>query len=225
MAKLGDRHVSRLHLHIPPAGGWIARCNLIKGAPPAAGPATLTIGDLQLVGRVLPSRGGTDTPDNPSAVIAGGYGWRTLLTTPGKYQSPTNVRLTTVVRDLAAAAGEAYVAPAEAFLGPSYGWDASTSLRPMRARAVLADLVARGALPTWRVQPTGETVFTPWPTLPAADAFGRITDRALDRGVRFVALDNAVRAWLPGATVQGVSIARVVFIEEDSELRAEVWEQ
>lgn len=233
MSRLGSRNVTRLHAHIPPAGGWIARCNLDKGAPPAPGPVTLTIGDLQIVGAVLPSRGGLDSPDNPAVVVAGGYGWHAPLMTAGKYRSASNVRLTTVIRDLAAAAvyqggpvtGEAYVAPPEVFLGPFYGWEAHTPSRPVRGRMVLADLVARGAIPTWRVQPAGQTVFTTWPAAPAADAFGRIVDRNLARGLRLAKLDNAVAAWLPGATVQGVAIARVTFIEEDAELRAEVYEQ
>jgi len=221
MSYLGARRVLDLEGTIPPVGGYLFAGHLTDGAPPAAGASTLTLGDLTIAGAILPGRGGTDSPDKPSFVFAGGYGWRTLLPAPGaSWSSPTSVRLSTVLGSLAAICGESFDAPTEAKLGPSYGWAAG-----VRGRAVLADLVARSAISTWRVDPkTGRTTFAPWSTLGPADAHGRIEDRMLAFGGREVALDNAVAAWLPGATVQGVTIARVVFRERAQELRAEVWD-
>lgn len=221
MSTLNGRRLTDLELHVPPAGGWLGTGHLESGASLAAGAATLVLGDLTLVGAVLAGRGGTDSPDRPSFVIAGGAGWRTPLPAPGgTYESPSGVRLRTVLVDLARAAGEAYDTPPEVSLGGAYGWDAGTPVD-----AVLADLFARGAVAApWRAQPNGRTTFTAWPTLGAADTKGQIVDRRLERGLREVALTSAVAAWMPGATVQGTSIRRVTFKETSNELRALVWE-
>jgi hypothetical protein len=219
MAFLGARSLMDFELAIPPSGGWMLRGHLESGAPPAPGAATVTIGDLVMPGSILPDRGGTDSPDQPAVVVAAGYGWRTVLPR-GDFASPTGVRLTTVLAALAAVCGEPYTVPPELKLPSAYGWAAGT-----RGRQVLAELVARGALPWWRVDPaTGRTTFTPWPALGAADAHGVILDRDLVTGRRMVALSTSVRAWLPGATVQGVGIARVDITEHDGETRAVVWE-
>jgi hypothetical protein len=219
MAFLGMRSLMDLELDIPPGGEWMLRGHLESGAPPVAGPVTVTVGDLVLVGRVLADRGGLDAPDFPAVVVAGGYGWRTVLPM-GAFESPGGVRLSTVLGALADLCGETYRVPPELKLPSSYGWTAGT-----RGRQVLAELVSRGALPWWRVDlASARTVFAPWPTLGAADAHGVIEDRDLAEGARYVALSGSVAAWLPGATVQGATIARVQFRERDGETRATVWE-
>jgi hypothetical protein len=219
----GARRITDLECTIPPAGGWTCTGHCDSGPPLATGPTSLVIGDLTLVGAVLPGRGGTDSPDHPAFVMQGGAGWRTLLAAKS-YKSPNNVRLSTVLGDLSALTGETVDQPADAVLGPVYGWDASTPVRPLRARAILAELVARGAIPTWRVAPNGHTRFDPWPAGGAADAHGTIEDRQLARGVRYVALSGSVAAWLPGGTVQGVTIGRTTFREHGGELKLEVWD-
>lgn len=223
MSSLGDRQVVRATVAIPPAGGWFANAVLESGAMPAPGPATLKIGDLSLVGRVLAGRGGLDVAQRPHVVLAGGAGWNAFLPVEARYGSPAGVRLLTLLQDLAALAGEPYDAPTDAVVADAYGWSASSSTAPLRARAVLADLVARGAIPTWRVEPGGRTRFDPWPSGVAADAAGRVVSRALDVGVRHVALDTRVRAFLPGGTLEGATIARLVLQDQGNQLRAEVW--
>ncbi len=221
MSRIAGRRTTDLDAHIPPAGGWRAQGHLDSGAPLALGAATLTIGDLDLVGTVTDSY--LDAPEHPMFVLEGGAGWNKLLPAPGaSYSSPSGVRLSTVLRDLAELAGELYDAPPEAKLDTSYGWDASTE-KPIRARHVLDDLVARKAIPTWRVAPNGRTRFDAWPSLPAADALGVIEDREMAQGVRDVALQASVAAWLPGATVQGARILRLELHETGAELRAKVW--
>ena len=94
------------------------------------------------------------------------------------------------------------------------------------ASDVLADLVRRGFLPTWRVEPfSGRTVWSAWPALTFADGKGRITSRARDRGRRTVGLDVQVAAFLPGATLEGVAIARTLLHAEAEDLRAEVYDR
>lgn len=221
MSTLGIQRVTDLEGTIPTAGGYVFTGHLDRGPAPAPGPTVLTLGDLRLIGSVLPSRGGLDSPDRPAFAFAGGAGWRNLLPGPGgSYASPTAVRLSTVLAALAAVSGEAYDAPPDTSLGMGYGWDAGTP-----CDAVLADLVARKAVPTWRVDPaTGHTRFDPWPSIGAADSYGQIEDRRLARGARDVALTTRVAAFVPGATLHGALIERVVLIERGDELRAHVYD-
>ncbi len=220
MATANGRRITNLQLQIPPAGGWTLTARLQDGAPLAPGPLVLIVGDLTLHGTTPAGRGGLDSPAQPSVVAYGGAGWRLPLPAPGgAFASPGGVRLSTVLDALAAGAGEAYDAPAEGKLGPAYGWDEGT-----RGSVVLAELVRRRAVPSWRVAANGRTRFDPWPSLPAADAHGTVEDRDLARGVRHVALSGSVAAWLPGATVQGVRIARVTISERDSETKVSAWD-
>lgn len=230
MSTLAGRRTTDLQLHFGESGGTIATGHLESGAPLEVGAATLVLNDLALPGRVVESA--LDSPERPMFVFEQGAGWNTLLPAPGAaYKAPGKVRLSTVLRDLAELAGEAYATPGsglpgaadEALLEQEYGWDASTE-RPVRARHVLDDLVARGAIPTWRVDPfTGRTRFDTWPALPAADVHGVIGDRDLANSWRDVALSTSVAAWLPGATVQGETIVRLNLVESAKELRAKVW--
>lgn len=223
MSTLQGRRVSDVTLHVPSAGGWWADVTLDVGPVPEPGPAALVIGDLTLQGSVLGDRRGFDGPDLPSCVVAGGAGWRSLITRAGEYSSPAGVRLSTVLRDLAAAAGEAIEAPPERLLGTAYGWSAATSGAPRMLRGVLDELVSRGAVPTWRVDPNGATSFSAWPTLPPTETVGRIMRRRVTEGVRYVGLDTRVAAFLPGATIEGVPIRRVIYRDVAGALTAEVW--
>ncbi|HSN15621.1 MAG TPA: hypothetical protein VLT61_13395, partial [Anaeromyxobacteraceae bacterium] len=230
MSTLNGQRLVRASVHIPPSGGGWADVSLEQGALPS-GKVTLRLGDFSFVGGVDLDRTGFDQSASPRVVVRGGAGWEAKLTAPGAYTSAGNVRLSTVLRDLAALAtytggpstGEAYDAPPEALLGPGYGWDASTD-RPIRARDVLADLVRRGAIPTWRVDPaTGHTRFDAGPAGGACDPFVTIIDRDRSRGVRYLGLTEAVKCVLPGNTVEGATIERVDIIEDARELRAQVW--
>ncbi len=212
---------------IPPAGSWIADLALDSTLLPALAAATLTIGDLVLVGRCTQA-GMDDHPTGgarPRVTVEGGAGWGTLLTRAGSYGPVAGgVRLSTVLRDLAALCGETYDPPKEALLPERYRWPASTPREPVTGRAVLADLMARGAIPTWRVDPaTGKARFDAWPSLGAADASVRVMRRNLARGRRSLGLDTRVHAVLPGATIEGVVIRRLRLHEDARKLGAEVY--
>ncbi len=188
------------------------------------GAAVLTIGDVSLTGRILPKRGGLDAPDLPVAIVAGGHGWGTEMPYAGKYASDAGVRLATVLNDVAKIAGELYVAPNDVRLGTWYEWTESTRIATVLARDVLSDLVQIGAIPTWRVAPTGLTRFDAWPSIGAADSFCRITSRDLASGLRSVGLDGVVSAFFPGATLEGVTISSLVIDESSGVLSAEIWD-
>lgn len=223
MSTLRGQRISSVELHVPWAGAWWADVLLEVGAVPAPGPAELKIGDLTLQGSVLADRRGLDGPDQPTCVVTGGAGWRSLLTQPGEYSSPVGVRLSTVLRDLASLAGEPYDAPAEVLLGAAYGWSAATASAPRRARGVLDELVSRRAIPTWRIAPSGRTTFTAWPSGTVADVAGRVMSRNLTEGLRHVGLDTRVAAFLPGGTIEGSLIRRVIVKDTAGSLSAEVW--
>lgn len=229
MSTLGAAPVLELHsLHIPPAGGWLADLSLDATTLPALALATLTIGDLDLVGTVT-SAAFDDHPlggARPRVTLEGGAGWGLPLARRGAYSGGA-LRLSTVLRDLAGLAGELYDAPAVDVLLPSdYGWPASTPRERVTGRAILADLMTRGAIPTWRVDPaTGRTRFDAWPLTGPADATGRVVKRNLTRGRRTVGLDARVAAWLPGGTVEGVAIRRLWLSETRSKLEGWVYER
>lgn len=222
MSTLRGLSLISARVFIPPAGAWWAKCVLSSGGAPALGPADLVIGDLTLRGTVAIS--GVDTPDAPSCVVYGGAGWRTLLPREGRYSAPGGVRLLTVLADLARLTQETYDAPADALLPASYQWPASADGAQIRASAVLDDLVTRGAIPTWRVDPaTGRTRFDAWPSIGAADGRAQITDRDLRIGVRHLGLDGRVAALLPGATLEGAPIRRLVIDDMAGATTAEAW--
>lgn len=229
MSTLGGASVLECVLYMPFSGGWRATVSLDSTTLPPLGATVLTMGDLNLPGRVirtdfddaLNSSGGA----RASAVVRGGAGWRLPVIRAGNY-SASSVRLSTVIQDVASMAGESYVLPSDQPLGEAYTWQASTPIAPVRCEDILSDLVARGYLTTWRVDPTsGATRFDAWPSIGAADTRGRILSRALAHGRRTVGLDVAVSPFLPGATLEGVAIHHTVFREESGQLRADVYAQ
>ncbi len=230
VGSLNGHRTARIDAHVPPSGGWLADVALESGGVLPPGPAVLVIADLTLHGAIL--RGGNDGPDQPRMVLAGGAGWRRLLPVAGAYDSPGEVRLSTVLRDLAAlatypggpASGEPYDGPADVQLGDAYEWDAAAPTRPTRARTVLADLIARGVLSSWRVATNGRTRFDAWPSTGAVDGLGRINPRNSARGMKHIGLDVKAAAFLPGCTVEGILTARTVFHEDGSSISCETWE-
>ena len=105
MSTVGTAHAHTLRLTVPQYGQWRLDAVLEGGAAPAEG-ATVSalVGDLALTGRVL--RAGNDAPDRPHVIVIGGLGWERPLATPVAYQSDAGIMLSTVLRDLAARAGE-----------------------------------------------------------------------------------------------------------------------
>ena len=223
MSTLGAATIKSATIHIPPSGGWLADVVLLADPAPT-GQQTITIGNLSLVGTVLPGRGGDDIADRPHVTVAGGAGWGSLIARPGSYYFAGGVRLSAVLRDLATAAGEPYDAPADSTLGKAFSWDAATPQVPRRLRSVLSDLVALRAIPTWRVAPNGRTRFDAWPATGEAKKLGEVISRNLGPGIRRIGLDARVSDFLPGATVEGVRVARTIIVETSGKLFADVWE-
>ena len=224
MSSLGGQTIARIYeAMIPPGGGWLADFILETGPLPTVGARLpLVIGDLTLAGGTV-LRAGFDVPDQARVTVAGGGGWRALLAR-ASYQSGGGVRLSTVLRDLASIAREPYDAPPDTTLGNAWGWPGSEPTAPVDARAALAALVRHKAIPTWRVPPSGTTSFARWPKGADCTTLGRIVGRDLSRGMRRVELDTRSAPFLPGATIEGATIRRVVFREESRMLTVEAWE-
>ncbi len=238
MSSLDGRATLRAEITVPPSGAWYADLTLVAGVLPALGPATLTFMDLALPGAV--TLAGYDIPDQPRVVVEGGAGWGRALPRAGSYQAPGGVQLLTVLRDLAGlatypggpATGEAYDAPADVRL-PVYSWPASHRRLPVYGRTVLADLVERGQLATWRVHvggvgdaSNGRTRFDDWPAIGAADAAGvLLSPRDLERGMRRYGLATRAAPFLPGATADGITIRRAVFSETAKAAQVKVYDR
>lgn len=227
MSTLNGQRVLELRtLEFPPAGVWWANLTLESGAPPAVGSrATLTVADLSLPGTIL--RAGSDVPQRPDIVVVGGAGgWGAQIASVGSFAASAGVRLSTVLRALALATGETFDAPPDVTIGACYSW--SRAVPPLDRRtydSIANDLARRGAAPSWHVVPsTGHTAWTSWPALPEAAGRVRVTDRDLSRGVRMCGLDVAAACLLPGATLEGATVARLTLTESSSAgLRASVW--
>lgn len=214
----------RIRLDVPPSGGWIAVAALASGPVPELGAGALVVGDLTLIGKA--TRADEDSPDQPVVVIAGGAGWEAPLGRKGAYGASGGVRLSTVLADLCRLAGEPYDAPADVSLGDTYGWPASTARLPISGRTVLADLVSRGAIPAWRVDPpSGRTRFDAWPSLGSADKIARVLHRNMARGARRIGLDGSVAALLPGSSIEGAQTRRLTVFDAAGAMTAEVREQ
>lgn len=227
MSDLVGLRIVRAEVSIPPTGAWFGTALLDSTSLPAVGPTVLTIGDLSLVGAVVRAYHDDAYPTGAlaSVVLRGGAGWRLPVPQAGSYAGSA-VRLSTVLADLARMAGETISQPSDVAIGQALTWQAHTRAAPVHLEDVLADLVWRGYLRTWRVDPpTGVTRFDDWPSRGQADGRGRITSRALARGRRTVGLDVQVAAFLPGASLEGATIRRTVLYEVAQSLTAEVYEQ
>lgn len=236
MSDLGGAQIQQLLCHVPPSGAWWATTLLVNGttAPPL-GRTTLQIGaDLLLVGDVV--RQGFDATSQPRAVVRGGAGWWLPLARAETWQSDAGVKLRTVLAALQRAAataraatglggGETLAMPPDASLGSAYGWPAASAERPSTGAMALGTLVTRGALVTWRIEPAGGTVFTPWPSIGAADNLARVMRRNSEVGRRELGLDTRVAAFLPGCTIEGTQIRRTLYRELAGHLTAEVWDR
>jgi hypothetical protein len=223
VSALGVVPVVEIHsLAISDVGGHVADLTLATSALPALDVAPLDVGDLRLVGRIVIA-GHDDHPGGARARVIhrGGAGWYAPLARGGSYVATGGVRLSTVLRDLAAAAGERYDAPLDALLPARYRWPAPAPGAPLVPADVLADLRARRAIATWRIDPdTGRATFAPWPR---ATCGAHVIDRDLASARRSLALDTRVRQVLPGSVVEGATIRRVLITETSQSMRAEVW--
>jgi len=222
MSNLGGALVDSIVCHVPPSGAWWATVVLSTGIdPPVVGSATtLAIGDLTLAGGII--RSGMEAPSSPRAVVVGGPGWWRPLEKAASWQSDAGVKLSTVLDALMKATGESLTKPEEARPFVAYGWPAGGAYAPSTGAMVLGDLVTRGALSSWHVEPAGGAVCEAWPSIGEPKDV-RVMERRLDVGMRVVGLDTRVKAYLPGSTIEGVPVRRAYFRETAGKLQGDLW--
>lgn len=220
MSTLGAQTVSRCEFAIPMYG--TSRGDVIPetGAPPAVGARlTLTLAGLPVVVTVVTS--GSDGPDNAHVVVKTGVGWDVPLV-GRSYESAAGVRLATVLRDLARDAGETFAAfPPDKAIGFVYDRPGSTAAHATTGRAVLAMLWRLKHIPPWWVDLDGRTQFGP---RPAGAVVGRVDviRRRAQVGLRVLGID-APAGFLPGRTIEGTVIRKLVIQEKASSLTAEAY--
>lgn len=218
MSTLAGLPIHRAELAIPALGAWRADVILASGEAPS-GAVELVVGDLTLQGTVL--RSGLDAPARPHAVVVGAPGWERPLERPLSYQSDAGVRLSTVLQDLATLADEPIEQPTDAQLGRHFAAPMSRTGDPVYLRTVLSALQRTGTLAPWRVDPDGVTRFGAR-TGSAVTARATVLGRNEAVGQRRLGIDSPA-SFLPGNTLDGEPIVRLVIREKPGRLEAEVW--
>ncbi len=223
MATLGAARVQSVELHWPTWGSWWARVATSEGTVPP-GTTTLTIGDLALVGTVLPGRFGEGAPSAWSAIVKGGAAWDTALPARAAYQSDSGVRLKSILTDLSRECGAALVQPTGASVGTYWARPLTgPGRRPWTGRDELTALVRARHLAGWWVDLLDVTRFGPRPggTI-SADAREQVGTPT--RGLRVVGVDS-VAAFAPGKSWKGAMIGRMI-VRETGEAPPvlELWE-
>lgn len=175
-------------LLVPSVGVWTADVYLASSNA-IAGQVTVQIGNLSLVGTVYRCQvyGGQAR----ARLVGGAGGWRSEVQPQG-YGSPSGVRLSTVLGDLARACGETVNVASDTSIG--YGFARCNQV----ASDVLWQMVAQGIVPAWRVDVTGITQLTAWPATTIQTPFV-VTDHRPDEGIVTVATEDYA-SWLPGCS-------------------------
>ncbi len=180
---------------------------------------TLTIGNASLVMAV--HRQGGYGGSRSARLVAGAGGW--LTTAPRQfYRNPLGIKLSTVLRDVAARVGESVVLSAP-FASQVVGVFWSREEAP--ASRTLGSTVGK----SWYVDAAGVTQIGTWPTVAIASAFD-VTEYDPARGLYTIATEDPA-AWVPGATftkppiVPGVvTVSSVsIVLDDEQRLRLEVF--
>lgn len=225
MSALDDRRTILTTATFPEYGQWYVNTTLESGDAPTVGDlVTLTIADITAIGTVATS--GLDEPELPHVSVVGGIGWsaevsRTALLT---FQSAGGVRLSTVLNALAKFAGETIELPSDVTIGSHYACDASRAGQPALYRDALTDLVREGWIAGWHVGIDGVTRFVPRtetdlsPLVRATPFPGKA-----HVGLRVFGVDEPGQ-FMPGVSVEGVRVGRLVVCERPDDLRVECWQ-
>lgn len=195
--------VTKGDIFLPRYGSWWADVETDNDAL-YEGRVTLTCGDLEIVGTVVPGAGGV-SDGTGRWHVRGGLAWDTVVEArPYQTDASSGVPLRTVLTDAARDCGawDAGVdLPPAARVGSSYSRIAGP------ARDTLDQLRARGC-PPWYMTPAGRTVFAVRPS-PTITATARVRRRNLAHGLRWVSVDEYA-PWSPGAVFEGATLGYVL---------------
>lgn len=212
-AAFGGQRVITAHVAIPAYGAWSADVSLAVSAPIPSTAAPLVLGDLSLLGTVFRA---ADFAGSRSARVVGGYGgWQKSV--PAQAYRGANVRISTVLKDAAAAVGERVQVDAS-----------DTNLGSFtRAAGRASQTLRQVGGPQWWVAPDGVTHVGPRPASAITSQFDVIAWSG--KTGRFTIASETLADWLPGRTFTAPTVGSTktigfVSIEmaNDGRLRLEV---
>lgn len=219
MSFLGSKRILRVTLEMPRYGGAWAKIATEAGAV-AVGPATLTVGDLALVGAVVDGQAGEDGPSAWVGIWRSGTAWDTVLPARPAYQNDAGVKLSTVLAQLAKDCGAVIVQPTDRTLGAFWTRPTrSASGKPRTGADELAALIKGRFLEPWWVDALGVTRFGTR-TGVAVTAAARVLDRDRTRGTREIGTESPA-AFAPGGTFEGATIAHLTVREHSAKITVE----
>lgn len=206
-ATLAGATVTRATIVIPRWGIWWADVQVSSGDT-LSGRVEFKIEDLTLSGTI--AHGGPYRSVGWYRVVGGAAGWRTQITERA-YRAEVGVKLSTVLRDAATAAGETLGTVADRRIGPAYvrlAGDASSVLEALAPEA-------------WHVDAAGVTQVGIRPSAKYAPTYRLIAKRP-DRALVTIAPDS-LATLTPGAQLEGLEAYSVRIELSPNELRAHVW--
>lgn len=213
-ASLNGRRIVSGRITIPYYGIWVADI-LLALSDGITSPATVTIGDLSLVGSIY--RAASFTGTRSVRLIGGAGGWRKTL--PAQfYQSTGGVRLSMVLGDAAAAVGETVKIATDTSLGTAWtregGYPAERLLRFL-------------AGPTWWMDNAGVTQVGPRTGGAIGSSF-QVINWSGGKGSFEIATET-LGDWMPGRTFTSVNVKTAqtvgmttIDVDNDGKLRLTV---
>jgi hypothetical protein len=213
-AHLNGLRIVTARILLPAWGAWSGDVQLAEDTA-ITGPATVTIGNLSLVGAAY--RDGAFAGSRSTRLVGGAGGWR--RTVPRRFYADTTngVKLATVARDVAAEAGETVANVPAGTVGSYF----TRCLAP--ASRCLALLVGREG---WYIDNAGVTQLAARPATTIASPFTVVQFRP-DWGEVWIATEDPA-AWMPGAVFSSATVpaARTVasssvVLDKGSTLRVE----
>lgn len=197
-ATLANVGISAGTISFPEYGTWRANVE-IESDKVLTGKQTIKVGNVELIGDIVPGRGGISA-GIAKYLVKGGLAWDRELK-PRPYQSDAGVRLHTILKDIAKEIGEdeRIVLPKDRPIGKWINRFGGS----FTARDLLTHYV-----PRWWLDPSG-VVQCADRNPGSVSAIHQVTGRDISRRIRHVATDD-VKAFAPGLTFEGDRIVLVV---------------
>lgn len=212
---LNGIEVLRATVVLPKWGIWTADlvvANSIDSASPLSGAATVVLEDLTLTGTIVD--GGIFAGRGHYKIVGGAGGWRKVPAAKS-YRGEAGVKASSIVIDAAKEVGEtvAPIIPSDDYrVGPAF-------MRPPKYEAArILDLVAPA---NWYVDEGGTTHVG----VRAGSSYGgtyRLLESQPDQ-LRLLLAPDALVGLVPGASVEGVTVATVRHEYTEEGLRSHVW--
>lgn len=225
-ATLAGYRVIRGTLSVPGSGAWVADVVLdVAPADALTGLVTLRLGDLELVGTVVPSASGAFVEQGWYRVVAGAAGWSRIIGELA-YHNDLGIDVSQVVLDAAAEVGESVGSLAATVPAQVEGVDFVRERGP--ASRVFGQVLDAGS--TWWVDFAGVThIGARLPATPDAGSLLELLDYHPAQRVAIFAADNPASMKI-GLTVTDPRLAapitvRAFDVELGETLRIRAWVQ